>query len=416
MAPQSTALTTKVESGSPYQLDKSQTLRASTALLKKIQTDEAARRASSGKADLLADNDDDDDNDEADADAVPIWLVMTTKKHVVDQKKMKPGKIALPHPLASAASPSLRICLITADPQRKYKDLVADARFPAQLSAKVARVIGITKLKAKYKSYESRRQLYGEYDVFLADDRIVTYLPATLGKIFYDKTAKRPVPVSLQGKPANGGRDEAGAKRIKLADGGTKAVKAEPRPEDVAREIERAVGAALVHLSPSTNTAVKVGKSGWSAEHVCANIDAVVSALVDRYVTTGWRNVRGFHIKGPNTASLPIWLAEELWEDEADVLEKAPPAKIAGQAKKDKKKRKRALTEGAKVDEAEQTGAAAAASAAAAPKKRKSLDGGADAGESSKKAKTESDGGAAKAARKALLRQQKEDARKTVAV
>lgn len=407
MAPESTTLTTKVESGSPYQLDPSQTLRASTALLKKIQTDEVARRANSGKADLLADNDDEDDS--ADSNAVPVWLVMTTKKHVVDAKKMKPGKITLPHPLDSASSsPNLRICLITADPQRKYKDLVASApQFPAELAAKVARVIGITKLKAKYKSYESRRQLLGEYDVFLADDRIVTHLPTTLGKIFYEKTAKRPIPVHIQGKPANNGRDENGAKRVKLAEGGTKVVKNEPTAENLAKEVERAIGSALVHLSPSTNTAVKVGKSGWSAEDVAANIEVVVAGLVDKYVSNGWRNIRGFHIKGPNTASLPIWLAEELWEDAADVLEKAPPAKIAGLAKKDKKKRKRALTEGAKVDEAE-------TEAASAPKKRKSLDS-AEAGESKKKPKTESDG-AAKAARKASLKQQKDDARKAVAV
>lgn len=403
MAPENTSLTTKIGSGSPYQLDPSQTLRASGALLKKIQSDEVTRRTTSGKADLLADND--DENDEADSDAVPVWLVMTTKKHVVDAKKMKPGKITLPHPLASATSPNLRICLITADPQRKYKDLVTSTQFPVNLATKVARVIGITKLKAKYKSYESRRQLFGEYDVFLADDRIITYLPATLGKIFYDKTAKRPIPVHIQGKPANN-RDENGAKRVKLAEGGTKSVKNEPTAENLAKEIERAIGSALVHLSPSTNTAVKVGKSGWSAEDVAANVEAVVAALTEKYVTNGWRNVRAFHIKGPNTASLPIWLAEELWEDEADVLEKAPAAKIAGQAKKDKKKRKRALTEGAKVEETE-------GETASAPKKRKSLDG-AEAGES-KKAKTESDG-SAKAARKASLKQQKDAARKAVAV
>lgn len=40
-----------------------------------------------------------------------------------------------------------RVCLITADPQRAYKDIVAHPSFPKELGAKIARVIGIAKLK-----------------------------------------------------------------------------------------------------------------------------------------------------------------------------------------------------------------------------------------------------------------------------
>lgn len=47
----------------------------------------------------------------------------------------------------------------------------------------------------------------------------------------------------------------------------------------------------------------------------------VVSGMVDKFITKKWRNLRAIHIKGPNTMALPVWLAEELWVDEADVLE-----------------------------------------------------------------------------------------------
>lgn len=383
MAGDKTALTTRVESGSPYQLDSAQTLRASTALLKKIASDDVTRKESAGKANLLDDADEDDEN--ADDNSTPVWLAITTKKHMADQRRMKPGKIVVPFPLQSSASPELRVCLITADPQRKYKDLIASERFPAQLSSRVTRVLGMEKLKAKYKTYEARRQLFAEYDLFLADDRIITRLPTALGKVFYASGAKRPIPVSLQGKAENA-RDEQGNKRVKLSEGGEKVKRADITPEAAAHEIERAIGAALVHLAPSTNTSVKVGKSSFSPDQVAANIEAVVKSLTEKYIPKGWRNVRAIHIKGPNTAALPIWLADELWENEADILEKLPEP-----VSKDKKKRKRALLETGAVDTTEAQGEKDSKPA----KKRKSLDG-------------------EKAARKAALSKQKAESAKAI--
>ena len=71
----------------------------------------------------------------------------TEKKHIIDKKRLKPGKIVLPHPYLDAANANLRICIITADPQRKYKDLVAEPSFPPGLAKCIKRVIDITKLK-----------------------------------------------------------------------------------------------------------------------------------------------------------------------------------------------------------------------------------------------------------------------------
>ncbi|KAI5196495.1 ribosomal protein L1 [Aureobasidium subglaciale] len=395
MAGDSKSLTTKVESGSPYQLDPSQTLRASSALLKKISGDSVAHKDNGGKANLLEDADEEEDSDET---STTVWLNVTTKKHIADQRKMKPGKIIVPFPLQSAASPSLRICLITADPQRKYKDLIASDRFPAQLSSRITRVLGTEKLKAKYKTYEARRQLFAEYDIFLADDRIITRLPTLLGKVFYGTGAKRPIPVAMQGKPENA-RDEAGNKRAKLSEGGDKLKRSDITPEALAHEIERAVGAALVHLAPSTNVSIRVGKSSMTADQVAANIDAVISSLTEKYIPKGWRNIRSLHIKGPNTAALPIWLADELWEDEADVLDKLSEPVV-----KDKKKRKRALLEAGAVNTAE-------AEDTTSQKKRKSL----DAADEETKAKKSKSDNAEKAARKAALKKQKEESKTAIA-
>ncbi|KAK5166000.1 hypothetical protein LTR04_000840 [Oleoguttula sp. CCFEE 6159] len=379
MAPVSTALTTRVESGSSYQLDADQVQRAASSLVKHLATEAESKNAKSTRQDLLADAGNTSE-DNADDDEVPVWLILTTKQHVVDQKKLKPGKI-------------------TADPQRTYKDIIADPSFPTSLSSRIARVIGISKLKAKYKPYENRRQLLAEYDIFLADDRVITYLPQVLGKVFYKGGQKRPVPLSLVGKP-----DRVDGKTVKpvkgsglIVKGGEKVARAVITPSDMAKEIEKSLSTALVHLSPSTTTAVKVGKASWTPDKLVANIEAVTNGLTEKFVSKGWRNVRGIHIKGPNSMALPIWLADELWVEEKDVLDKIPEP-----VKKERKPKKGSLTaEAALAIESTKDG-----------KKRKSLGDAEDLDKPAKKSKkAESDDLSKEVAlRKEKLKKQKADA------
>lgn len=72
------------------------------------------------------------------------------------------------------------ICLITKDPQREYKDLLE-----AHNIKFIARVVGIEKLKGKFKPFEARRTLLKEHGLFLADDRVIPLLPKLLGIKFF---------------------------------------------------------------------------------------------------------------------------------------------------------------------------------------------------------------------------------------
>ncbi|KAJ6004737.1 hypothetical protein N7540_012536 [Penicillium herquei] len=329
--PSSTTLTTKVTSGSPYQLDKPQVTKASSALLRHIKSNQEEKEKSATKKTLIGDNDSDDEETPVNNEAV--WLIMTTKKHVVDKNRLKPGKISIPHSLNS--SPSLSICLITADPQRGVKDIVADPTFPKELSSRIDKVIGFSKLKARYQSFESRRQLLAEHDVFLADDRIITRLVPTLGKVFY-KSSKRPIPIRIAEI------EKVDGKRVK------KDAKQKPAKEDksaafatpliVAKEIERTLSCAAVHLAPSTTAAIRVGSSKFTAEQLSENVAAVVQGMTDKFISKGWRNIKALHVKGANTMAMPIWLASELWVEDADVVEQAETSAIEG--KNNNKKRK----------------------------------------------------------------------------
>lgn len=214
------------------------------------------------------------------------------------------------------------------DPQRQFKDVIADSAFPAELRKRITRVIGLSKLRAKFKSFESRRQLAREHDIFLADDRIIPSLPQTLGKVFYKGGVKRPVPVSISGPKKQNVNVKEGQKKMAT-------------PQSMADEITRALSSALVHLSPSTSTAVRAAKANWDEAAVVENIEAIVNGMVERFVPRGWKNIKSLHIKGPNTTGLPLWLADELWMDDADVAADPAPPEETEEAEKRQRTRKR---------------------------------------------------------------------------
>ncbi|QPG97727.1 hypothetical protein C2857_006775 [Epichloe festucae Fl1] len=287
-------------------IDPDQTLKASKALLAHIKKAAKQSAIDAPKRNLLGDEDGGDHED------TPVWLTLTTKRHIADKTRLKPGKIPIPHSLNTDETST--ICAITANPQRAYKNIIGSDEFPAELSKRITRVIDFGKLKSKYSQYDAQRKLFSEHDIFVADERIINCLPKVLGKTFFKNTAKRPIPVFLQAKRAkvDGKRPRRDKTNTEDVNAGTAA--------DIAREIEKALSSALVSLSPSTNTAVRIGYANWTAEQIADNVDAVVTGLVGKWVPQQWRNVRSIYIKGPNTAALPIWQTDELWMDEKDVV------------------------------------------------------------------------------------------------
>lgn len=313
-------------------VDPDQTLKASKALLAHMKKASTEKAASADKKNLLAD-------DEEALNEQPVWLTLTTKRHIVDSNRLKPGKISLPHSLNT--DPELSICLISADPQRHYKNLVADESFPEEWRKRITRVIDVGKLQAKFKQYEEQRKLYAEHDIFLGDSRIITRLPKVLGKTFYKSTAKRPIPVNLES------RKKVDGKKVKKVKGDNTPNAC--TPTELAAEIEKAIGSALVHLSPSTNTAIRIGYADWKPEELAANAKVVAEALIEKFVPQKDKNVRSIYLKGSETVALPVYMADELWVDgEKDIVtNESEEAKAALTAEKANIGKKRKSLEGA---------------------------------------------------------------------
>ena len=184
----------------------------------------------------------------------------------VPNKTKHPVKVTLKHAMHNK-SPS--ICLITKDPQRYYKDLMKTNNIS------VARVIGIGKLKKKFKDLEAKRILCDSHDVFLVDERVLPIVPRWLGSYFYRK-GKAPVKVDLTQKDVKGVMD-TGMRSYMVA-----------------------------NLGKGSNLSIPCGRVSFDNEMLVENINSSVSNLCS-YVR--WKNIKSVYVKTESSVALPVYTA-----------------------------------------------------------------------------------------------------------
>ncbi|KAJ3329816.1 hypothetical protein HDU76_007084 [Blyttiomyces sp. JEL0837] len=235
-----------------------------------------------------------------DEDVSTIWLVITTKK-VPDSARVKPQRIPLKHPIIQ---PDAEVCLFTKDPQKDYKALME------KHNVKIDKVIGVSKLRENYHPYEAKRQLCSSYNLFLADDRILTLLPPILGNTFF-KTKKLPVPVDLTSK-------------------------------NIAKEIESARSATYLHLTKGTCVSVKIGKTNQTATQVKENVLGAINKIVDK-IPRKWANILSLQLKTSDSIALPIY--NSLPDEEE------PAAEVNKSTKKGKAEKEETIEDNEAVEE-----------------------------------------------------------------
>lgn len=206
-----------------------------------------------------------------------VWMQITVKQ-LDTKRQVKPARIALAHPLLDHDA---SVCLLTKDPQREYKDLLMEKNITL-----VNRVVGVEKLKGKFRPFDARRQLVRDHDLFLADERIVPMLPKLCGSVFY-KDRKFPIPVDLTKK-----------KRLE-------------------ETIERAVASTYYMQNKGSCSTIKVGfLHRHTPEELVDNVAQALPAVVAR-IPGKWSNVQNIEIKTGKSAALPVWNCR-LTEDQGD--------------------------------------------------------------------------------------------------
>lgn len=215
------------------------------------------------KALILWVNQQDTSNQLLDDDSF-ISLIITLKK-IPEKGRAKPWRIPLVHSLYKDKA----ICLLTKDPQADFK-----AKLKADPVEGMEKVIGLTKLRKNYKQYKERRKLLQMYDLFLADDRILSLLPALLGVKFFDKK-KQPMPVKISGK-------------------------------SIKADIERARDCTAFFLPAGATCMVKVGRSSFASEQVASNVMSAIGPIVEK-IPRKWKNIQAIYMRTHDSPALPIF-------------------------------------------------------------------------------------------------------------
>lgn len=202
-----------------------------------------------------------------------FYLMISLKKSHPDKRSDKPIRIPVPHPLYDFEGAD--ICLFVKDDKTGAGHKAAKKKVALYSSkAGITKVIGTSKLKTKYESHEQKRNLCRQFDLFLADDRILPSLPRLIGKQFFRKK-KQPIPIRLTAK-------------------------------DWDAQFSKARRCTVMFLSGGSCLSIKVARASFAEAAVMDNVAAVLSAAVAA-VPRKWANVQALFLKTADSVALPVY-------------------------------------------------------------------------------------------------------------
>ncbi|KAL6760405.1 ribosomal protein L1p/L10e family-domain-containing protein [Haematococcus lacustris] len=207
-----------------------------------------------------------DDEDEV------FYMQLALKKMPMRERKDKPIALPLPHPFVSAEG--AEICLFVKDHAGEGHKSAKLMLAKLEKKGGVTKVIGLSKLRTKYESFESKRELCKLYDLFLADERVLPSLPKLIGKSFFKKK-KQPIPIKVTAA-------------------------------DFPAQVQKACSATYMFSHAGTCINIKVALSSQSTAHIVENIHAVLVKAVE-HVPKKWSNVQAVFLKTADSVALPLF-------------------------------------------------------------------------------------------------------------
>ncbi|KAK7575961.1 hypothetical protein V9T40_012247 [Parthenolecanium corni] len=209
-------------------------------------------------------------------------------------------RIPLPNSLLTETSD---VCLIVADVKRGRN---VPHNMTINHYTKLLKKRGVTdvqklnilpsrQVRVDYVQYEARRKLCSNYDIFLIDEKISSYLFPKLGKEF-TKSRKWPIPIKIKKKNL---KDEILSKLKKTS--------------------------LLIDGTGNSKT-LQIGHLGMSPKEIAENIIST-GFYIMKYFPGGWNNIRSLHIKGQRTPVVPLYMSLISPND-------VPVPKIKGKKKK----------------------------------------------------------------------------------
>ncbi|KAL2078178.1 hypothetical protein ACEWY4_025863 [Coilia grayii] len=207
----------------------------------------------------------------------PISLMFTLWKIPKQEQTIR---LPLPHGIRKENG---EVCLFTRDEpnmtseqtERFYKKLLTERGVKH-----VTEVIPYKVLKTEYKSFEAKRRLLGNFDLFLSDARIRRLLPSHIGKHFYE-SKKAPLSVDLQAK-------------------------------SLGRDMDRLIQGSTITVGKKGPCCMaRVAHSGMTADEIEENIASAVQTITTKLNMVGKdRVMKIIHLKSQTSVALPIYTAD----------------------------------------------------------------------------------------------------------
>lgn len=235
----------------------------------------------------------------------PLFLVVNTRAPLIRQNDHTPRIIPITHKLHKADEKT--VLLITKDPSLYYRAELTKKNTPTE--DLFHHIMLFTKAKLAGHSAKALLRLFKENDIVLADTRVHKRLPEVLGSQFYGKNKKVPFLVQM----AKPGPRQTHGKTETLCD-----------PKYVYSQV-KAIVQNTYFIPPAGGTCMNivVGYSDWKVSEVLANIDDVMSYLIEEKhrPVGGLLNRGNLHsvlLKTSNSVALPVLKATKKEDDEEE--------------------------------------------------------------------------------------------------
>jgi ribosome biogenesis protein UTP30 len=192
----------------------------------------------------------------------------------VGKSILKPVRVSIPYSLFSKEHDN-SACLFV----RSVDIKVMEEYFVLHPSSIITKIISLDQVVKVYATFQSKKELLSKHSHFLCDERIVSHLYNSLGKVFSSRH-KYPIPIDLE----NQNKIEA--------------------------NIEKVVSSTYMHVTGS-NISIRLGHTSMSCNDIVENIiqglDCAVTKFGHGNKQSGLANVHSIHIKTNTSASLPIY-------------------------------------------------------------------------------------------------------------
>ncbi|KAG0686737.1 hypothetical protein C6P40_003459 [Pichia californica] len=221
---------------------------------------------------------------ETDDEDIPLYLQITSKKYFSTSKILKPRMINVPNSIYDLEE--CKVCVFVKDDLIDEDNLNRIEILKENKLKNLGQIITVKELKGKYQTFESKRKLLSEYDLFLTDSSIANMIPKLLGKTFFG-SSKFPLTISLTDNN----------KKLSI--------------DKFVKNFEKSLYSISYMLPMGINMSIRLGMLGQNKKYLNENIKCIIKFL-QKFP------IRLIQLKLKNSPSLPIFITDKVY-DENDI-------------------------------------------------------------------------------------------------